>query len=1392
MRRRPLFRVLAATVLILLTLIAPNTALPAAAQAPAPPNDTFGRALPLTIGATAQGQIQPRGNADWYQILVDRPGELQVKISDVAPELAVNFRLWNANKDAVSDWIAPLARGGETAGFVDLAEPGRYYIEVRDGGDTAESAQPYTLSTSFAPIGDPSEPNNAFGRPTQLVFDTPLQANILPRGDADWYLIEIEKPGELQLSATNVPSDLDIVYRVWNSNRDAISDFFAPLAKGGDTAGFVDLPTAGRYYIEVHDGSDDLRSAQSYTFAVRFTPAADVFEPNNSFGAVAPLTLGQSISATILPANDADWYGFTVDKHGELKLKISGVDPEMAVFMRIWNANRDTLTDWFRPLAKGGDTEATVDLPAPGRYALEVTADYGQRAIQPYNLRADFTPAVDAQEPNNSFAHAADLGLDRSLQANILPAEDRDWYYFDLAQPGEVTIRATQVSPDLAVFIRYWNANKDTLTDWFRPLAKGGDTEGRIDLVEPGRYYLEVAGDSGQRSIQPFVLALDYVPAVDANEPNGSFETAKPVQLDTNIAGYLFPADDRDWYRIDIPAEGEAAAISITQAGTYYVELAGSDYGARSSQPYVLRLSMQEIDPAEVTVPGAAGAPTPTDAGTTAPLTSTTPVTASTPFSPAGKVTILTSGHVGPMGAEIFVLAPDKPDVSGARLEVPPGAVAELQTVDVGVTSVAPADAPFGLQPAGAYWSLTPNGLKFKQPVTITLPVPTGAAGAQMFIGHWDGKQWIDLGGTVENGLITAVTDGFSEFGVFCGRLEDYSEVLLENASGSPYINLTYVSGPNPDPDNPDAFAAGCPLPYDGSQTWELKQGAMEPMLLRPGVYHFIVAYPQPQPGVANGMFVTIAPGGGRQSIKIQDDGATSDNPDTKINFAGRNVAAGSNVAPTILCNAVPPAGVTLTNGDPSATALPSRVVLASQLKLEQMPPKGPGIQLGAVATDPEGSEIRTYWTGTGGLGGTTAGDPVASGATIQDQYTFKPTLAGDYTVFLTVYDNLGLFAECRWVLNVEANEKPVIKVFSGRTSVEFGRLDEERSEGVGPVLPATTVLRPGVTAPVAVPAAVAGNPAVSWDGLTLCPTALAGPFATLPDINTVVTQPAPVDVLNTGGAAAGDTTNRWQFPGRTCVWALVADPDADPLTVTWEFPGPIYGSGTFYAAVTVPAGFHSSAQNGITTGALMKTNEALAAYSAWVSALYNLTGAPPAVVWEAWDDPCPPGTGAVANPCPSGVSRGGVENIVANVTDGFSLPAQTGYAPIAVGPEAVEAGTCDGVFFISSLTPSPSDPGAGEGVRVTARVSPITEGCLMNMSIVGTDSYRQQNNIATNKSGEAEMFIPGGAEGVVDVVTARFCSPVGETESVPTAEACTTASNRPGRWVVMEVNYTF
>ncbi|MFN8443720.1 MAG: PPC domain-containing protein [Caldilineaceae bacterium] len=600
------------------------------------PNNSFGKATTIDAGSTIQGAIAIPGDNDWYAFDVKNQGELQLTISNVATDLAIDVRVWNGNKDTISDWMRPLAKGGETHGVVDLPQAGRYYLEIVEDSGAAASDQSYSLQTIFSPTVESDEPNNTFGSASDLVFEVPLQANILPSGDADWYHVVVDHQGEMQVTINQVPADLAIDFRVWNASKEVVSDWIRPLAKGGDTVGIIDLPAPGGYYLEVIEDSGGGRSIQPYTIQASFVPTADAYEPNNKPGEAAEVPMDVSQQINVLPRGDADWFTFEVDWQGQLDVAITDVPEDLAIDFRVWNANLDVISDWLHPLAKGGDNINFVDLPTAGRYYVEIIEDSGgARSVQPYSLTLAFTRAVDSFEENNNFGQASNLGINRTVQTNILPRGDSDWHYLDVTHQGELQISVRDVPENLAIDVRVWNDNKDTISDWLRPLAKGGEITGVVDLPEPGRYYLEVVEESGsERSIQPFTVETQFTASADNGEPNGTLESATPVTLDTTIPANILPANDADWCRIEITTTGELhvlitnvapelklamrlwndqkqvvsdwvyplegggdtqATFTIDTSGLYYLEVVDNN-GARSIQPYLLRFSMSEID----------------------------------------------------------------------------------------------------------------------------------------------------------------------------------------------------------------------------------------------------------------------------------------------------------------------------------------------------------------------------------------------------------------------------------------------------------------------------------------------------------------------------------------------------------------------------------------------------------------------------------------------------------------------------------------------------------------------------------------------------------------------------------------------------------------------------
>ena len=230
----------------------------------------------------------------------------------------------------------PWLPGGNTEGVVDFPSAGDYYLEVVDGRSDNSSSDPYSLNLTFKPSVDPYEPNNTYGSAAKVNANQSWKSTLLPKGDSDWFRFTVEQHGELTIQATNVPENLDVNFRVWNAQKNYISSWFSPLAKGGSTEAVFDLPAPGAYVVEMRDGRDDERSIQPIDVQFSFIPSVDAHEPNNAFGKASSIAPGQSISATILPKGDSDWYQLEVDEQGELKVAVTGTPPELDIVYRLW------------------------------------------------------------------------------------------------------------------------------------------------------------------------------------------------------------------------------------------------------------------------------------------------------------------------------------------------------------------------------------------------------------------------------------------------------------------------------------------------------------------------------------------------------------------------------------------------------------------------------------------------------------------------------------------------------------------------------------------------------------------------------------------------------------------------------------------------------------------------------------------------------------------------------------------------------------------------------------------------------------------------------------------------------------------------------------------------
>jgi len=134
--------------------------------------------------------ILPKGDVDFIAIDAPQQGQLSITVAQPPENLDVSVRVWDPNGKHLTGWLKPLAVGGPLETIADLPRRGRYTLEVRDGNNDSRSIEPFEMALAFVPT-DAQEPNDQWRSATVLGIGQELQAAILPKGDVDYYVIDL-------------------------------------------------------------------------------------------------------------------------------------------------------------------------------------------------------------------------------------------------------------------------------------------------------------------------------------------------------------------------------------------------------------------------------------------------------------------------------------------------------------------------------------------------------------------------------------------------------------------------------------------------------------------------------------------------------------------------------------------------------------------------------------------------------------------------------------------------------------------------------------------------------------------------------------------------------------------------------------------------------------------------------------------------------------------------------------------------------------------------------------------------------------------------------------------------------------------------------------------------
>ena len=302
---------------------------------------------------------------------------------------------------------------------------------------------------------------------------------------------------------------------------------------------------------------------------------------------------GGSAKGTLSNDHTEDWYKIQVPENGEVTITSTPHGELDLYYTELYaldseNILRSRDSKWI------GKQEGafTVKNCAKGTYYVVVRRNGGSGEYTvKYDFKATSSDYPDDNEPNNTWEQAKPLPVATNVTGHFgyvyyNDMDTEDWFKIEVPENGEVTITSTPHGElDLYYTELYALDSENILRS--RDSKWIGKEQGAFTVYNcaKGTYYVVLRRNGGQGG---YTVRYDFKATSsdypDDNEPNNTWEQAKPLPVATNVTGhfgyvYYNDMDTEDWFKIEVPENGEVTITSTPhgELDLYYTELYALD-----------------------------------------------------------------------------------------------------------------------------------------------------------------------------------------------------------------------------------------------------------------------------------------------------------------------------------------------------------------------------------------------------------------------------------------------------------------------------------------------------------------------------------------------------------------------------------------------------------------------------------------------------------------------------------------------------------------------------------------------------------------------------------------------------------------------------------------------
>lgn len=306
------------------------------------------------------------------------------------------------------------------------------------------------------------EPNNSIEKAGEINLDESFPIKIHPKGDVDWFKVDLPEQGYLQIQVGEYPEELKpevafALYQEWEEKKENRIRGWNYLPDA------VPIPEQGSYYFALKDDYDDASSEEAFQIKATFLKEFDPYEPNDTPEEAKLIKVGSVIKPAIYPVKDVDWFKVSLDEQGYLILKTNNVPREITpeVSYYVYDEWSDPKVERLRNWSKLPDA---CFIPDSGDYLIQLQDDYNDACSEnPFDLKIEFLAEMDKAEPNDEFSDAKSINRGDTLSLAVFPRGDRDYYKINTGELENLKIKGkgfSKIVPEIKLQV----LDEDNLT----------------------------------------------------------------------------------------------------------------------------------------------------------------------------------------------------------------------------------------------------------------------------------------------------------------------------------------------------------------------------------------------------------------------------------------------------------------------------------------------------------------------------------------------------------------------------------------------------------------------------------------------------------------------------------------------------------------------------------------------------------------------------------------------------------------------------------------------------------------------------------------------------------------------------------------------------------------